>query len=166
MIPLQVMPQVQALPMWIEYVKALGTPVVALVAASIAGVIAYRQWRTARNKLKLDLFDKRVEVYAAAVELIKEIVYPERAKWERINGFSWKFGAAHWLLSPGLADHLAALVQRGYEATAKAKLNTEGLTEEQKREVVLMAIYEAKQALDQETLVLNALFAPYLSLEH
>lgn len=39
--------------------------VVALVAAGIAGLIAYRQWRTAHDKLRLDLFDKRFNIYRA-----------------------------------------------------------------------------------------------------
>jgi hypothetical protein len=69
----QVVPQVQSLPIWIEYVKALGTPLAALVAAFIGGFIAYRQMQTAKNKLKLDLFDKRVAVYKAAVDLINSI---------------------------------------------------------------------------------------------
>ena len=69
------------LPLWVEYVKALGTPVVAIVAASIAGAIAYRQLRTARNKLKLDLFDKRMAVYQNAVQLITECAWVEPVDW-------------------------------------------------------------------------------------
>ena len=44
---------------WTAYVTALTAPVLALVGATVA----YRQWRTAQNKLKLDLFDKRMQVY-------------------------------------------------------------------------------------------------------
>ncbi len=57
----------EQLPIWTEYVRVLGTPVVALLAASIAGFIANRQWKTARNKLKLDLFDKRIAIYKLAI---------------------------------------------------------------------------------------------------
>ena len=112
------------------------------------------------------MFERRLEVYSAAIELLKEITYPERTHFQRVNRLSLKFSAAHWLLSPELADHLAALVQRGYAATAKDLPNTEGLSEEQKKGVSLLAIYEAKQALDKETGVMNDLFASYLSLEH
>jgi ABC-type multidrug transport system fused ATPase/permease subunit len=57
-----------AQPVWITYLSALLTPVVAIVGATIA----YRQWRTAQNKLKLDLFEKRFAVYEAVYALVKE----------------------------------------------------------------------------------------------
>lgn len=44
---------------WTAYVSAFGLPIVAAVAAAIA----FYQWKTARNKLKLDLFEKRIAVY-------------------------------------------------------------------------------------------------------
>jgi hypothetical protein len=47
-------------PHWTVYVSALGTPLIAAVAAIIAGWSAYRQWRTARDSLRFDLFEKRL----------------------------------------------------------------------------------------------------------
>jgi hypothetical protein len=41
-------------PHWTAYVSALGTPIIAALAAVIASLIAYRQWRTAQDRLKLD----------------------------------------------------------------------------------------------------------------
>jgi hypothetical protein len=42
-----------------KYIQALGPSLVALAVA----VIAYRQWATARDKLRLDLFEKRFSIY-------------------------------------------------------------------------------------------------------
>lgn len=50
-------------PHWTVYVQALATPVIALIAGGIASLIAYRQWQTAKSKVVLDLFDKRLEAY-------------------------------------------------------------------------------------------------------
>ena len=52
-------------PHWTTLLSALLTPAVAVFGI----FIAYRQWRLAQEKLKLDLFDKRFEVYEAAREL-------------------------------------------------------------------------------------------------
>jgi hypothetical protein len=57
--------KVDQLPYGIQIVQALGPMVVALVVAAIAGLIAYRQWKTAHDKLRLDLFDKRFNIYRA-----------------------------------------------------------------------------------------------------
>jgi hypothetical protein len=42
------------IPVWISTLSALLTPAIAI----LGGVIAYRQWRTARDILKFDLFDR------------------------------------------------------------------------------------------------------------
>lgn len=40
------------------------------IIAFLGFVIAYRQWRTAQNKLKLELFERRLQVYEAVDKLI------------------------------------------------------------------------------------------------
>jgi hypothetical protein len=47
------------LPSCVQYIQALGPTFVAVVAAGIAGYIAWRQWRTAHDKLTFDLYEKR-----------------------------------------------------------------------------------------------------------
>jgi hypothetical protein len=53
-----------------QSVQALGPTIVAVVAVLIASTIQYRQWATARDKLKLDLFDKRLAHYMRMRALI------------------------------------------------------------------------------------------------
>lgn len=43
----------------VEILKILPTPIVAL----LVGLVAYRQWLTAKDKLALDLFDRRLEMH-------------------------------------------------------------------------------------------------------
>jgi hypothetical protein len=54
------------LPYWVQMVAALG-PLFAALTTLMVGVIvasiAYRQWQTAKEKLILDLFDRRMNVY-------------------------------------------------------------------------------------------------------
>lgn len=57
-------------PDWSSVVSSLLVPVIAVLGA----VIAYRQWRVAQNKLKLDLFDRRFAIFDAARKLIASIL--------------------------------------------------------------------------------------------
>jgi hypothetical protein len=60
------------MPNWIQYLQALATPAVALLAI----VIALLQWRTAHQRAVLDLFDRRMQAFdslnAAVAEIMRE----------------------------------------------------------------------------------------------
>jgi len=57
------------LPACIQYIQALGPTVVAVVVGTIAAYIAWRQWRTAHDRLRFDLYEKRFAVYEATKKL-------------------------------------------------------------------------------------------------
>lgn len=67
-------PVVQAhsddLPAWVRYLTALSTPAIGLLAA----VIAIGQWRVVRRREVMELFDRRMEVYAGISRVIGEVV--------------------------------------------------------------------------------------------
>jgi len=54
---------------WTTYISAIVLPII----AGIAAWIAFRQSQHARNKLKLDLFDKRMAVFGAVREALGDI---------------------------------------------------------------------------------------------
>jgi hypothetical protein len=152
------------LPLWVEYAKALGAPIVALVAALIAGSIAYRQWRTARNKLKLDLFEKRLQVYEAAVEVINLMTRPYAPDREELDKQVAKFVSARWLFGKDVAAHLHGLEQHANLALA-AKLHV-------KSEMTYSTVeFEERKAREepiarQQMRMLNGVFHDYLALTH
>lgn len=107
------------LPVWIEYAKALGTPIAALIAAAtgayithkfgaIQAGIAKRQADTAefnaniaRNKLKLDLLDRRAAVHKTLVQAISTVSTMDKfdqkdeyAYLTGTNGAAWLFDEA------------------------------------------------------------------------
>lgn len=59
------------LPYWLEVTKALGPPIIAAVAALIAFGLGRNQLKVARDKVRLDLFDRRLELYRAANSIIE-----------------------------------------------------------------------------------------------
>ena len=83
------------LPIWVQYAQALSIPILALVAA----FIAYGQYRTAFNKLKLDLYEKRLEVFISARKFIDEVESAESPDnkpfielWRARDGANFLFG--------------------------------------------------------------------------
>jgi hypothetical protein len=43
---------------------------VSITTLSVTGYIAWQQWQTAKNKFRLDLFDRRFPVFQAAMKLV------------------------------------------------------------------------------------------------
>ncbi|WP_315763627.1 hypothetical protein [Bradyrhizobium sp. SZCCHNS2005] len=58
------------MPLWVQYSQALATPAIALLAI----VIAVLQWRTAHQKIVLDLFERRMKVYSEIRAVIASTV--------------------------------------------------------------------------------------------
>lgn len=88
---------------WTAYVTALTLPVLALFGA----VIAYRQWRTAQNKLKLDLFDKRMLVYQAVRDTLGHIGSKGKISNEQQVAYLTGIQAAKWLFGRELDTYLS-----------------------------------------------------------
>jgi hypothetical protein len=154
------------LPLWIEYVKALGAPIVALIAACIAGGIAYQQWRTAKNKLKLDLFDRRMKVYEACSELLRLINMPIRSEYAVVMELIYTINGHHWLFGPKVTAYIDALMTRSNEIYRKQKLEAEGLDDDQKLKLALGYYERTKEEYLRDADALNAVFAPYMKLKH
>jgi hypothetical protein len=70
-------------PAWGVISSAFLTPLIAIIVA----YIAFRQWRTAQNRLKLDLFDRRFAVYEAAQKLALEVSETSNVSREGLSAF-------------------------------------------------------------------------------
>jgi len=53
----------QEMPFWLDIIVKLAPAFVALVVGSLGTYIGFNQYRTNRDKLRLDLFEKRLEAY-------------------------------------------------------------------------------------------------------
>jgi hypothetical protein len=59
----------------LEFYKAVGTLLVALIAACVAGGIQYRQWKTAQQKINIEMFDKRFAVFSAVYDIQDRLIW-------------------------------------------------------------------------------------------
>lgn len=62
------------MPLWVDIVVKLTPALVTLVVGGIAATIAFRQFRIAKDKLRLDLFGKRLEAYEKLQEFFTAIM--------------------------------------------------------------------------------------------
>lgn len=167
-------------PHWTAYLSSLLTPVI----AAIGLFIAYWQWKTARDKLKNDLFDRRYSIFEETRALCDSIWLYERQNEAGVKKLSLTSLEAKWLFS----DKVAAYINEIHRKTAKIDiLNFE--LDEFKRQYPLSEYYSAKlkdvPEKDREKIfalreerdrliewfynqepVFDELFSPYLSLRH
>ncbi len=85
---------------------ALLTAFLTIAIAALAAVIARGQWVTAKNKLKLDLFDRRMKVYEAAQALLSYIMRNGNCSDEELIKYTVAVREAKWLLNSSITSYL------------------------------------------------------------
>jgi len=100
-----------------ELLKGIPTAVVALVIGGIAALIAWRQYRVAKAKLSLDLFDKRYPIFQQTWEILSETV--RSGTRGKSHGLATPFNnflpEARFLFGNQIADYLDAVSENWTE---------------------------------------------------
>jgi len=98
-------------------IKGIPTALATIVIGGIAAYIAYRQYRVAHAKFKLDLFQKRYEIYLATVGLLSKLALgttlSDRTGWE----FRGETAAAKFLFDGDVAMYVDGLADKVSVAT-------------------------------------------------
>ncbi len=126
-----------------------------VVIAVFLAYIAYQQMRINKNKLKLDLYNQRFEVYASALQFYQEVISAECTKKEH-RDFINKKESAYFLFSNNKyiysilnEMHTKSFIINGFRNTAE-QLNSSP-------EVFLKAQKESEEALQWFEKVLDKL---------
>jgi len=159
-------PDPQQFPEWFEYVKVFSTPIAALVAAIIAGLIAYRQWATARNKLKLDLFDKRFAIFTELKRFVSLVVVRGKATDEDIYNFAIGTREASWLLDDEIQKYIDEEVHEKALDLQTLRSELEGVPVGEERNANVRQQAEIKKWFAAQLPYIKTLFDPYLKLKH
>lgn len=149
-------------PLWTNFLTALLTPTVAVLGS----LIAYRQWRTAQNKLKLELFDRRFSVYEASRNLLASIMTSGKAKNEEVFKFLVTTREAKWLLNAEVATYLEKELYHKaiHLQTLQAQLEGFPVGEESSANIKMQS--EIRKRLVEQYAVLDEKFSPFLELQH
>lgn len=148
-------------PIWLPYLSGLLTPVV----AAFGIWIAWNQWRTARRKLKLDLFDKRIVVYDAVQHAIGQIMVHGKTSAEVESAYLIGISGAKWLFDKEMDEYLSGelwrLISRLHAVQSEhiGAPAAERLEAVQKQSKVLNEMSTHWRSIDSK-------FYPFLSLGH
>jgi hypothetical protein len=156
-------------PVWLTIISALDAPIIALLVGGFGVFIARRQWLTAQNRLKLDLFDRRLPVYEQTRELLARRMALAQVDNKEITEFAIKVRIAKWLFNPAMADYLDYL-QEIAKKTSEINFIQSELEEtldEARRKELVSKQRERKEWLDDQLYkVIDGRFSEFLHLEH
>jgi hypothetical protein len=89
-------------------VDLFGKLMVPLIAA-IALYIAYQQWLTNSQKLKLDLFERRYLIYKNVMNIIRDVTSKANANYEHLSEFHNVTEGAEFLFGSDVNSYLEGL---------------------------------------------------------
>lgn len=149
-------------PVWTALLSALLTPAITILGA----YIAWQQWRTNRNKLKLDLFERRFAVYDAARSLIRDVLTQTNPSDEQLLKFLANTGEARFLLSEGIATYLADELYKKAAELNRLWASMVELPAGEERARNQGSQTEIRSWFERQLPVLEAKFADFLRLKH
>jgi len=93
----------------IEIFRALLTPVIAIVAT----YIALQQWKTNKQKLDLDRYDRRLRVYEEVKKILSIIVRDAKASSDDLLRFRTSVSEADFLFGPKIPQYIDEIYNHG-----------------------------------------------------
>lgn len=93
----------------VKLFSALLTPVIAIIAT----YIAWQQWRTNRQKLILDRYDRRLHVYEEVRKILSIIVRDAKANTDDLLRFRTSVSEADFLFGPEVMEYIDEIYKRG-----------------------------------------------------
>jgi hypothetical protein len=147
------------LPIWMQYLSALSTPAIALMIA----MIAFAQWRTARQRMILDLFQRRMDVIDLVSRIASTVLIEGDLHNEDVDGFLRATRGDKFLFGPEVSTYLSETYRRLLELHACERVMERGQGE-QGRE-----LGDKRQAIRNELNrfheTFHTLVAPYVRMQ-
>jgi hypothetical protein len=109
--------------------QVLAPTVVAIAAAGIAGYIAWRQWKTGDDRLRLDMFEKRFAVYDATRTLLVTVTRHGQITSEDLSRFYQGILGAEFLFdgdARAFLTQIAAMAFKAMSARSRADRQSQG----------------------------------------
>lgn len=146
---------------WTTYIFAVAIPAIAVIGAWIA----FRQSEIARNKLKLDLFERRMEIYEAVRDMLGKAANRGKLSGEQEIQYLQSIQPAKWLFGVEVSRYLEEDLWKKMTDLALHNSMLETPPGEERRRHV-QARSETMNWLRGQFKELDALCKPYLELKH
>ena len=147
---------------WVESLSALLVPLIACMTL----LIAYRQWRTAQNKLKLDLFDKRLAVYEGVTSFVARILISGKVSDDELGRFLSITKNAKWLFSDEVANYLHSEIYKKAKEIQKYEAELKGVPVSGRRTALKQEQDDAKTWIGDQFSVIDQRFKKYMKISH
>lgn len=93
----------------IEISKSLLTPAIAIIAT----YIAWQQWRTNRQKLNLERYDRRLRIYEEVIKILSIIMRDAKSNTKDLLKFRTAVSEADFLFGPEIPAYIDEIYKRG-----------------------------------------------------
>ena len=149
-------------PHWTQVLSALLAPTIALFGAWLA----YKQWRSSQNKLKMELFEKRYSIYQASKNFIMIIMRSNKDNDEELFKFRAGTSEAKWLLNDEIAAYLDKKIWEDAIDLQTLRAELEDVPVGKERSANIKNQRVIKERLEAQVKVLDEKFTPFLKLGH
>jgi len=145
----------------ISIFQGLLTPLIALIAVGIA----FAQWWTSRNRLKLDLFDRRWTIYEATRTMLAEIFAQARSSRESQRAYLQGIREAEWLFDETVAHYLTKEFWKRIVELDAANSMIEPTTQGSERQGAINKKWEIMQWMTEQDPIVDAMFGRFLQMD-
>jgi hypothetical protein len=149
----------------VEILAAALTPLLAIVAA----YIAYQQYRTARHKLRLELYDRRFKVYSAVTACLRGIASAKNLPPEELNELITSLHAqaaeAAFLFGPEVRQFIGEISVKAARLSVVRPLSTAPMARESESMRASDEIGDILDWIVQRIQTAESVFVPYLSFK-
>lgn len=147
---------------WVDILSSLGVVVVGCIAA----YIAFRQYKNDSTRLKLDVYDKRFEVYRAIREFISGIFQNGNVTYKEISQFQVRSAQAEFLLDEEINKKIEELRSKGLRLHyVEDRLNNSNLPVGEERTKLAEESGELLTWFDEESKKMTKLFVKHLKVD-
>jgi hypothetical protein len=116
-------------PICVQYLTAISTPIIALMVAAIA----FAQWRTAHQRMILDLFQRRMDLIDLVSTAASTILIEGALRIENVDGFLRARRGENFLFGPEVTTYLSETYNRLSDLHATEMLMKSAQGEERKQ---------------------------------
>jgi hypothetical protein len=100
---------------WYDFFKDFSPSFVATIFGAVAAWIAFNQWKTANNKLKFDLFDKRMEIYNRTREFLAKTVREGNGDFSDSLHFLHSVDSAKFLFDKEISEYMRKIYNQSVQ---------------------------------------------------
>lgn len=171
------------LPLWLEVIKAVAPLLAALLAAGVGAWVAHKFGRiqesiakqqaatavaaakTARNKLRLDLFDRRWAIYQTAKGVIDTMAHQDDDPDSAALKYLSNIRAARWLFDDDVNEYLRIELWDLLHEFRVVRSEIVDAHDQTAKKQALQKQHELISKLYKQDERINKVFEPYLKLE-